>query len=212
MPHVVDISQYAHGRVPRDIRRAQVVAIAEDLFGKHGYAGVSMEALASSVGVTKPVIYEIFGSKEGVYRAVVERTTDDLGERVRTAVAAAPADQPLEMLRAGTGAFFRFAHEHRRAWEVMYSGDGRFADAINAMRARQAGVVTGLMTEIATNLGVDIDPRQIEAAAHAVNGASEFMATWAEPHPDLSPETLADWIVALVGPGLVALIAKEQTP
>lgn len=198
-----EISQYQHGKVPRDVRRAQIAALAEELFAERGYRGASMDELARRAGVTKPVIYEIFGSKDGLYRACVERTAEQLGARVTDAVATATL--PMDKLRAGAVAFFGFAAEQRRAWEILYSGDGRFASAIDGVRQRQAQVVTALMGEIAGQLDVRADRREIEAAAQAVNGACEALATWSEPHTDLSPEDLADLVVRIVGPGLIAM-------
>jgi AcrR family transcriptional regulator len=204
----VDISQYAHGRVPRDVRRAQLADIAEELFAERGYDGVSMEELARRAGVTKPVIYEIFGSKEGLYRACVEHTAGDLAARVATAVTA--LDVPIDQFRAGLTAWFAFAAEHRRAWEVLYAGGGRFADAIEVVRGQQATLVAALLGDIARERGVAIDARQLEATAHAINGATETVAMWAKDHQDLSPEVLADWSVALLGPGLLAMTTQEQ--
>jgi AcrR family transcriptional regulator len=204
----VDVTAYAHGRVPRDLRRAQIAELAEELFAERGFAGLSMDELARRAGVTKPVVYEIFGSKEGLYRACVERTAADLAERVTAAVTA--TDAPLEQLRAGVAAWFAFAGEHRRAWEVLYAGDGRFADAIETVRQRQAALVAGLLGSIASERGVAVDPRQLEATAQAINGATETMAMWAKDHPDLSSEVLADWSVALLGPGLLAMTTQEQ--
>jgi len=204
----VDISQYSHGRVPRDLRRAQLAELAEELFAERGFAGVSMDELARRAGVTKPVIYEIFGSKEGLYRACVERTAADLAERVTAAVTT--TDAPLEQLRAGVAAWFAFAAEHRRAWEVLYAGDGRFADAIETVRQRQAALVAALLDGVARERGVEVDARQLEATAQAINGATETVAMWAKDQSDLSPEVLADWSVALLGPGLLAMTTQEQ--
>jgi hypothetical protein len=50
--------------------------------------------------------------------------------------------------------------------------------------------------------GQTVDPRRIEVAAHALNGAYEWLAGWWMDHPDISPETLADWFGELVRPGL----------
>ncbi len=204
----VDVSQYAHGRVPRDVRRAQIAELAEELFAERGYEGAAMDELARRAGVTKPVIYEIFGSKEGLYRACVEASAADLAARVASSVTA--HDVPIEQLRAGVTAWFAFAAEHRRAWEVLYAGGGRFADAIEIVRRQQATLVSELLAGIAREQGVAVDRRQFDAIAEAVNGATEAMAMWAKNHPELSPEVLADWSVALLGPGLLAMTTQEQ--
>jgi AcrR family transcriptional regulator len=204
-----DITQYQHGRVPRDVRRAQIAELAEELFAERGFQGLAMDELARRAGVTKPVIYEIFGSKEGLYRACVEHTAAELAAGVSSAATA--VDDPLAQLRAGVTAWFAFAAEHRRAWEILYSGDARFADAMQTIRARQAELVAALLTGIAQSRDVHVDPRQMQATAHVINGATEALAMWGKDHPDLSPEDLAEWTVQVIGPGLTALTNKDNT-
>ena len=54
-------------------RREQLIGIARKLFAEKGYESVSVEEIASSAGVSKPVIYEHFGGKDGVYAVIVDR-------------------------------------------------------------------------------------------------------------------------------------------
>ena len=60
-------------RVPRAERERQIVDAAVAVFGERGYAEVSMEQVAERVGVTKPVLYTHFGSKEGLLLAAIAR-------------------------------------------------------------------------------------------------------------------------------------------
>jgi AcrR family transcriptional regulator len=54
-------------------RRAQLVDVARGLFAERGYDGTSVEEVAARAGVSKPVVYEHFGGKEGLYAVVVDR-------------------------------------------------------------------------------------------------------------------------------------------
>lgn len=54
-------------------RRDQLILVGRQAFAERGYGGTSVEEIASRAGVSKPVIYEHFGGKEGLYRAIVER-------------------------------------------------------------------------------------------------------------------------------------------
>ena len=76
------ISDFRHGRVPRELRERQLVELAEQLFADRGYGGTSMEELASRAGVTKPMVYELFGSKDGVFRACVDRAVEQMARSV----------------------------------------------------------------------------------------------------------------------------------
>jgi AcrR family transcriptional regulator len=191
------IEDFQHGRVPRAVRERQVVELAEELFAERGYSGASMDELARRAGVTKPVIYELFQSKDGLFRACVDRAVRRMAESVAEGVRA--ESEPRARLRAGGLAFLRFAAENRVAWDLMTMGGGRFADQALSIRKSQAELIRRLMEETARP---DVDPRELDAAAHAVNSAYEGVAHWMWEHPEVPIEQLADWIVDLLTPGL----------
>jgi AcrR family transcriptional regulator len=190
------IEDFAHGRVPRAVRERQLVELAEQLFAERGFARTSMEELARRAGVTKPVIYELFESKDGLFRACVDRAIERMAASVVEAFRS--ETEPEARLRAGGLAFLRFARDNRVAWDLM-AMQGRFADQAQAVRRDQAQLIRGLMTEIAPD---GTDPRELEAVAYAVNSAYEGAAHWLWEHPDTPVEQVADWIVALLLPGL----------
>jgi AcrR family transcriptional regulator len=191
------ITDFPHGRVPRALRERQLAGLAEVLFAERGYAGASMDELARRAGVTKPVVYELFGSKDGLYRRCLERSARQL-EDVVTAAAGSEGDVETRVRRAGT-AFLRFAEEHRISWDILFlEPDGRFASEAAGIRRRQAALVAGFLAE-----GMPAtDPRELDVLANVINGAFEAVAGWAAENPDASAEWLADRVVALVGPGL----------
>jgi len=199
------LAAFSHGRVPRDLRRKQVLAEAFDLFIERGFPGASMDELARRVGVTKPVIYDLVGSKEQLFREVMAVVQDELTASIATAVAA-EADLPSR-LRAGILAFLRFTHQRRRGWSALLSMESGAGSAeVNAIRRQQASLVAALIAEGA---GGAADPRTLEALAQAVNGAVEFVALWWQAHPELTAESLADLLSELLAPGLAA-IAKAS--
>jgi len=195
MNAVTRIEGFRHGRVPRALRERQLVELGERLFAERGFAKASMDELARRAGVTKPVIYELFGSKEGLFRACLEGLALRLAQQI--ADAARAEEDPEERLRAGGLAFLRFASDNRVAYELLY--EGRFSDAAVSVRRRQAALILELMREIAP---AGVDPRELELAAHAVNSAYEGVAHWMWDHPDVPLERLADWTVELLLPGL----------
>jgi AcrR family transcriptional regulator len=195
MSSVARIEDFRHGRVPRALRERQLVELGEELFAERGFAKASMDELARRAGVTKPVIYELFGSKEGLFEACLEGLAMRLAGSI--AEAARAADDPEGRLRAGGRAFLRFAAENRVAYELLY--EGRFSDAAVRVRRRQAALILELMREIAAD---DVDPRELELAANAVNSAYEGVAHWMWDHPEMDVEQLADWTVELLLPGL----------
>jgi AcrR family transcriptional regulator len=198
-----DVARYRHGRVPRAVRERQVLAAAERLFAEEGFAGASMDELSRRVGVSKPVVYDVVGSKEALYRRCVDRLATELAERV--AAAAASEHEPRRQLHAGVLAFFRFVAERRRLWEALALDPAPFAADVAAIRTRQDQLVAGLLANAAGAASGGGSPR-LAALAQAVNGGVEAMARWWHDHENVSAEDLTDWAVRLLMPGLEDLL------
>jgi AcrR family transcriptional regulator len=70
-------------------RREQLLDVGRSLFAERGFGGTSIEEIASRAGVSKPVVYEHFGGKEGLYAVVVDREIEHLLDRLTTALRSA---------------------------------------------------------------------------------------------------------------------------
>ena len=205
-----EVGRHAHGRVPRDLRRRQVLAVAEQLFVQRGYAATSMDDVAAGAGVTKPIVYGLVGSKEQVFEACMAKAADELSARVATAVLAA-GDDDAARLRAGALAWFEFIGERRGLWDALLASDDAPASAaIGAIRARQDGFVAAQLAAGAAASGGEPDPELLAAVATAMNGAFEALGRWWSGHPDRTAPELADLYTALVLPGLAGLLEWEE--
>jgi AcrR family transcriptional regulator len=71
--------------VPRFEREQQIIAAAVGEFGARGYSGASVVAIARQTGISKPLIYQYFGSKDGLYLACLQAVGDGLLARLRAA-------------------------------------------------------------------------------------------------------------------------------
>lgn len=200
-----EVAHYRHGRVPRAVRERQVIAAAENLFAEQGFAAASMDELSRRVGVSKPVVYALFGSKEELFRRCVERMSATLAQRVTSAVAAASG--PRAQMEAATLAFFRFVAEQPRLWEVLAYDTGPFSADVDAIRRNQNLLVAGLLIDAAQRGGAAADPLRASAVASAVNGAVEALARWWHDHEDVAPEELTSMAVRLLLPGLEGMLA-----
>lgn len=81
-------------------RREQLLVISRELFAERGFEGASVEEIAARAGVSKPVVYEHFGGKEGAYAVVVDREVRMLHDSIRTALTTANAGS-RELLERG---------------------------------------------------------------------------------------------------------------
>src|SRR5512132_657322 len=96
MEAVARIGDFRHGRVPRAVRERQLVELGEELFAERGFAKASMDELARRAGVTKPVIYELFGSKDGLFEACLEGLAMRLAESIAEAARGAEAKSAVD--------------------------------------------------------------------------------------------------------------------
>ncbi|GAB3811722.1 TetR/AcrR family transcriptional regulator [Kribbella italica] len=77
-------------------RREQLIVIARALFAQKGYEGTSVEEIAARAEVSKPVVYEHFGGKEGLYAVVVDREVRSLLDTVTASLTAGRAHELVE--------------------------------------------------------------------------------------------------------------------
>ena len=77
-------------------RRAQLIDVGRVVFAETGFENASIDVIAQRAGVTKPIIYEHFGGKEGLLAAVIERELDAVVQRVSKAMAEGTARERFE--------------------------------------------------------------------------------------------------------------------
>lgn len=183
-------------RVSRAQREQQILDAAVDVFGERGYGHASMDTVAERVGVTKPVLYTHFGSKEGLLLACIGRARAELLEV--TSAAAAAAQGPEEMLRAGTRAFFDYLDQRAPAWNLLYSEAGVAADALEEVRAQQTDFIAALLGAQSP----DSDAAQLTGWAQVIVGACERLAVWRGQDPRVTSEQATEYLMDLVWTGL----------
>lgn len=97
-------------------RRAQLLEVARKVFAHRGYDATSLDEVAERAGVSKPIVYEHFGAKEGLYAAIVEREMDHLVASVSTAIAEGTARHRFE---AAVMAFLTYARDEPAGFAVL---------------------------------------------------------------------------------------------
>lgn len=199
-------------RLPRDERMEQTLNAAHGLFAERGYAAVTMDEIAASVGVTKPLLYNYFGNKERLYTACMERAGDALTATIGAAVA--ETEGPGEALAAGVRAFFSFLDSDRAAWAVLFDETlprvGDVADRVAEYRGQILDLVSDSMLAQMPKARRDAARTEVEALSTAMLGAAEAMARWWLRTEALSAEEAAELLITTVGPGLQARAAPRK--
>ena len=156
-------------RLPAAERRRQLLEVALQVFADKGFYGTSMNEVAEAAGVTKPVLYQHFTSKEALYRELV----DELGTRLERAIVegVADADGPRQQVEAGFHAYFRWATREGPAFRVLFAEHNRadpvLATAIEKVESAVADRVAGFIE----GEGLSDDERQV--LAYGVVGLAE---------------------------------------
>jgi AcrR family transcriptional regulator len=155
-------------------------------FAAHGFHRASMEAIAAAAGISKPMLYRYFGSKEGLYAAYVRTSGRELVDSVR-----APEtrrETPEARLRAGIRAFLTYVDAHRPGWTVLH---GETTAPTDAQIALEVAELRGRIIRMLITLFGD------ESFAHAFAGAAESLATWWATQPRRSVTEATDTLMRI---------------
>jgi AcrR family transcriptional regulator len=97
-------------------RREQLIGVARELFAERGYEAASIEEIAERAGVSKPVVYEHFGSKEGIYTVIADREVRALVDRIKQALT--PGHPRRTIVRA-VDAFLGYIEEDQAGFRIL---------------------------------------------------------------------------------------------
>jgi AcrR family transcriptional regulator len=194
------------GKVPREVREREMIEVARRLFGERGFHDVTMDEIAEAAGVSKPMVYAYFESKEGLFLACVEVATTEL---IRTVEEVTPPSLPQDVrLWAGLLAVFTFIEEHRNSWMLLYphgpQSGGPFAAGAARANEEMGRLITGIFREAAAAEGIDAElaDRSSEPLAHALVAAVVGLGSWWMRHPDQPKELQALRLMNLAWLGL----------
>lgn len=167
-------------------RRALIEEAAEEVFATHGYHGASLGLIAEAAGISKPVIYDHFGSKRELHLALLRRTFDALFESQARRTA---GSDRRERLRSALDGFFEYVERHPYAWRVFFretSGDPEVAEAHRRVLAE----ADERIAEQFRRLGLaTMDPLM---TAVLVKNATNGLAIWWGEHPEATREQIVE--------------------
>ena len=180
-------------RLSRSEREEEMLDAGERIFGARGFRAASMDDIARASGITKALLYQYFGSKEGLYEACVERARARLFDRLEAEAERAP--DPVARLRAVVRTYFDYLDEQRGSWWLLY-GDASM-DAVNEMRRRNAEVIARLIADDVATAGRELSDDDVALLGHTIVGSGEQVARWWLEHPALPMERAIERFVAV---------------
>ncbi|QNP63719.1 TetR/AcrR family transcriptional regulator [Streptomyces genisteinicus] len=156
-------------------RREQLLDIGRTLFAEKGFEGTSVEEIAAKAGVSKPVVYEHFGGKEGLYAVVVDREMRQLLDMVTGALT---AGHPRELLEQAAFALLDYIEAYTDGFRILVR-DSPVAQSTGTF----ASLISDIATQVEDILGLEFknrgfDPKLAPMYAQALVGMVALTGQW----------------------------------
>jgi AcrR family transcriptional regulator len=188
-------------RLPASARREQILDVAVQVFARNGFHDTSMNDVAEAAGVTKPVLYQHFDSKQDLYLELIR----EVGARMLTSIAKATAGAPdgKAQTELGFQAYFRWVAEDRDAFMLLFGArstrDEEANIAVRRITAESAAAIAPL-------IAVDIDPEHRRTLAQGLVGLAEGVTRrLIELGDAFDPDQIAQQVADLAWAGLRAV-------
>ncbi|GAA4915205.1 TetR/AcrR family transcriptional regulator [Streptomonospora salina] len=188
-------------------RREQLLQIGRELFAERGFDATSVEEIAARAGVSKPVVYEHFGGKEGVYAVVVDREMQTLLGMIADSLT---ADTPRGQIENAALALLGYVEEYSQGFRILArdshaaSGTGSFASLISDIATQ----VEHILAEEFSSRGYD--PKLAPMYAQSLVGMVAMTGQWWLEVRKPKREIVAAHLVNLAWNGLSNLETRPQ--
>jgi AcrR family transcriptional regulator len=191
-------------RIPAAERRETVLRAAGTLFAERGYAGTRLDDVAAAAGVTKPIVYRHFESKQALYLALLARHEDDMPTffaGVGEELAGLPEE---ELARAILFHWLDYVRANSHAWLMLFRDSSGNAE-IQARRLEVSARARELMAAfVAARAGGRIPPAQVEPTAELLRSGLAGLALWWIDNPDTPKGDVLDVAVRLSAAAIAA--------
>lgn len=190
--------------VPRAERTDQILAVAVAEFAAHGYGGASVATIAARAGISKPLIYQYFDSKDGLYLACLHRIAGGLLDRLEPAWSR--EDDSVGARVHTLAALFEALAPQREAWKLLWDPTmppgGAIAVTAAGYRERTAQVATSGSARFLRARGVR-SHKDASALSAVWLGLVDSLVTWWIDHPEESAAAMTERCARLMAAVLV---------
>jgi AcrR family transcriptional regulator len=187
-------------------RREQLLDVGRSLFAERGYDGTTVEEIAIRAGVSKPVVYEHFGGKEGLYAVVVDREVQRLMDSFAGALS---GEAPRVLLEQACLVLLRYVEEQRDGFRILVRE--------SPVGTERAGGFATIMSDVASQvehiLAREFKARGLETKlaalySQALVGMVALTGQWWQDHHKPKRDEVAAHLVNLAWNGLRGLEPK----
>lgn len=186
--------------VPRPDRERQIVDVAVGEFAARGFGAASMVEIARRAGISKPLVYQYFGSKEGLYLSCLDAVAGELLARLEQAELA--VDDTVASRIHPLRAVFEALEPRREAWQLLYDasrpGDGPVAAAAAEYQRRIADIAASGSARFLAARGIH-DDADASALSRVWMAVVDAVVGWWLDHPEESAAAMVERCARLLG-------------
>lgn len=190
-------------------RRAQLLDVGRSVFAERGYEAASVEEIASRAKITKPVVYEHFSGKEGLYAVIVDREVQSLLGRITDSLV---GDHPRFLLEQAAYAFLSYIEDEPEGFRILVR-DSPVTSATGTL----ASVIGDIAMQVEYILRDEFKKRGFDTKlsplySQALVGMVALVGQWWLDAGNPKKEVVASHLVNLAWNGLKGLEAEPMLP
>jgi AcrR family transcriptional regulator len=202
-------------QVPLDEQRERILAAATELFATEGFDGTTSERIAEVSGVGRPSVYQMFGSKNEVFIAAVDRALDRILAGISRSLGRTAHLRGRKQAKANVEAYFQIVTEEPNTFRMMLladsSGDASTRETAQAIRRRMSDVLAGYIRGTWEGFQT-LEPRDADLAATLIASAVESAAVNHLKRPDRTTAEVVQFVADFVWAGVYDLAVGHDIP
>jgi AcrR family transcriptional regulator len=186
--------------VPRLERESQILVVASEIFGTDGYGATNIQTIADRAGISKPLIYNYFGSKEGLFLACLERAGQIIIDEIERVAHGDAIGIERGMLTLQ--AMFAILEPQRYLWRLIYDSTAPRDGAVADTTAHYADRITKLADEGVAELmrlGGNAHELDVSAMTGVWMGIVDSLVNWWIDRPEVSADSMYERCLRLLG-------------
>ncbi|RYY50771.1 MAG: TetR/AcrR family transcriptional regulator [Actinomycetales bacterium] len=186
--------------VPRAEREEQILDVASVAFGTDGFAPTNIADVARAAGISKPLVYNYFGSKEGLYAACLDRAGTLLGDEIERI-----AREDVVGIERGVrtlAGMFAVLEDRRHVWRLLHDRTAPTASEVVGVVSAHTERLDKLAHEGVSELlalGGVTDELDVSAMTATWLGIVDSLMDWWVDHPEQTAADMVDRVGRLIG-------------
>ncbi|MDF1666101.1 MAG: TetR/AcrR family transcriptional regulator [Planctomycetota bacterium] len=179
-------------------RRDQLVDVGRSVFAKLGYEGTTVEEVARKAKISKPIVYEHFGGKEGLYAVIIDREMELLYSRVAESI---DTGSPRERFEKAISSFLTYVRERPDGFAVLTrDAPGSSGRGMRSVISDLGERITEIFQKEFKRAG--LNPKLSPLYSHALIGMVTSAGQWWMGSRGISQEKAASHLAAIGWMGL----------